>query len=78
MFSNSCLSLRPRFIGGSNLMLILRIAELVPSVSEESRSEFASATPRNRYTPRNDRRCRDRFLNLSEPWTDLKVCPYGC
>jgi len=24
------------------------IAELVPSVSEESRSEFASATPRNR------------------------------
>ena len=31
------------------------IAELVPSVSEESRSEFASATPRNRFTPRNDR-----------------------
>ncbi len=26
----------------------LEIAELVPSVSEESRSEFASATPRNR------------------------------
>ncbi len=30
------------------------IAELVPSISEESRSEFASAMPRNRYAPRND------------------------
>ncbi|MBA7618804.1 hypothetical protein ES703_26136 [subsurface metagenome] len=27
---------------------LLEIAELVPSVSEESLSEFASATPRNR------------------------------
>ncbi len=27
---------------------------LVPSVSEESRSEFASAMPRNRYVPHND------------------------
>ncbi len=28
---------------------LVGIAELVPSVSEESRSEFASATPRNRW-----------------------------
>ena len=31
-----------------SLVIVLEIAELVPSVSEESRSEFASATPRNR------------------------------
>ncbi len=37
---------------------VLEIAELVPSVSEESHSEFASATPRNRYAPRNDKEKR--------------------
>ena len=38
--------------------VFLEIAELVPSVSEESRSEFASATPRKdrKEAPRKDTR----------------------
>jgi len=34
--------------GNPSGRVLLEIAELVPSVSEESLSEFASATPRNR------------------------------
>ena len=34
--------------------VFLEVAELVPSVTEEPRSEFASATPRDRCAPRKD------------------------
>jgi len=77
------LSLRPRFIGGSNLTVVLEIAELVPSVTEESRSKFASAMPRNRYAPHNDDKHSQTFpfylllIILRLPGFYLTTSDYG-
>jgi len=42
-----------------------KIAELVPRESEESRSEFAWATPRKCYAPRNDLGKGDKIQELN-------------